>query len=64
MMTERRLLLGIRRPDGSVDPTPVVVTLRPDGSVDSWQPLGTCEPHSTIPLRALLLLPALTIQPL
>ena len=64
MTSERRLLLGIRRPDGSVDPTPVVVDLDSDGSVASWQPLGACEPHSTTPLRALLQLPSLTLHPL
>ena len=64
MMTERRLLLGIRRPDGSVDPTPVVVSILPDGTVDSWQTLGACEPHSTTPMRALLQLPDLTLQSL
>ncbi len=64
MTTERRLLLGVRHPDGTVDPTPVIVELRPDGSVAAWHPLGACEPHSTTPLRALLALPSLSLLPL
>lgn len=66
-MTEpplRRLLLGTVDADGHVDPTPVIVTLAPDGTVASWTPLTGHEPHSTIPLRALLSLPDLRILPL
>lgn len=60
MTSERRLLLGTVNADGRVDPTPVVVCLS-DGRVVSWQPLGSCEPPATIPMRALLQLPTLAI---
>ncbi len=66
-MTEpslRRLLLGTVDADGHVNPTPVIAILAPDGTVAAWSPLTGHEPHSTIPLRALLSLPDLRILPL
>ena len=48
------LLPGSILPDGSVDPTPIVVTLNDAGQVESYAPLGRIEPPSTTPLRALL----------
>jgi len=60
MNSEQRLLLGTVNADGRVDHTPVVVRVT-GGRVVSWQPLGSCEPPATIPMRALLQLPSLAI---
>lgn len=60
MTSERRLLLGTVNADGRVDPTPVVVRVA-GNRVVSWQPLGSCEPPATVPMRALLQLPSLSI---
>ena len=60
MNSEQRLLLGTVDADGHIDPLPVVVRLT-GGNVVSWQPLGSCEPPATVPMRALLKLPSLAI---
>ena len=60
----RHLLPGTINPDGSISPTPVIVTLSPDGTVSDWEHLEGHEPHSTTPLRALLRLSDLTLAPL
>lgn len=53
-MSRRHLLPGIIRPDGTIDPTPVIVSLDDEGTVTDWKTLDGHEPHSTTPLRALL----------
>lgn len=63
-MTLRHILPGSIRPDGSIDPTPLIVELDDDGQVISHAPLGRIEPPATTPLRALLDLQTLTIRSL
>lgn len=48
------LVLGLLRPDGTVDPTPHVVTLNDRGEVTAYCPLPAHEPASTTMLRAVL----------
>lgn len=60
----KHLLLGTRDSLGRITPQPVIVALDADGNVAAWHPLGSCEPHSTTPLRAILDLRTLTIHPL
>lgn len=58
------LLPGSIRPDGSIDPTPLIVELTDAGIVKSYAPLGRIEPPQTIPLRALLDLQTLSLHPI
>ncbi len=59
------LLLGtVNEADGRVDSRPVIAEVDDEGRVvGQWYRLeGFHEPHSTVPVRALLVLPSLVLR--